>query len=86
MSPGLFAIKYATTLADCATRLVHGRNPGDALPCVAREHTQGLIVNCRGEVAWLHGFHRKAPHHAEAPNNGGGSELESSRSGAGGPF
>ena len=24
-----------------------------ALPGVAREHTQGVIVECRGEVAWL---------------------------------
>ena len=24
-----------------------------ALPCVAREHTQGVIVKSRGEVAWL---------------------------------
>jgi len=27
-----------------------------ALPCVAREHTQGAIVKCRGEVAWLGGY------------------------------
>jgi hypothetical protein len=27
-----------------------------ALPCVSREHTQGVIVKCRGEVAWLGGY------------------------------
>jgi len=25
----------------------------EALPCASREHTQGVIVKCRGEVAWL---------------------------------